>query len=105
MSAIISADTMTAFLTEMDRAEKKHGDGYMGNITGRHSDVLVLREAIITGSLARHVCDRETPGPFDVLMEEAGELAADISQGRDIRSELTQVAAMALAWLEVVTDD
>jgi NTP pyrophosphatase (non-canonical NTP hydrolase) len=37
-----------------------------------------------------------------ILMEEAGELAKDIIEGKNPKKELVQVAAVALAWLEAI---
>ena len=37
-----------------------------------------------------------------VLMEEAGEVARAILDGHDLRAELVQVAAVAVAWLEAI---
>ena len=35
-----------------------------------------------------------------ILVEEVGEVAKDMQEGRDPRLEITQVAAVAVAWLE-----
>jgi NTP pyrophosphatase (non-canonical NTP hydrolase) len=39
-----------------------------------------------------------------VLTEEAGEVARAVLDGADVRSELVQVAAVAVAWLEGLSE-
>lgn len=99
----IHVATIQEVTAECGRAAAKHGDGYMGNIAHKPSNTLTLVQTGIAGSLARVACDGGYAGPLDVLVEEIGELAEDIANGRDIRAELTQVAAMALAWLEAIS--
>lgn len=37
-----------------------------------------------------------------ILTEEVGEVARDLQERRDVRRELVQVAAVAVAWLEAL---
>ena len=91
-------------LCEMEAAERKHGERFMGNLpeqvpgsTGAES----LRFASAVGGLAKFGCEHKAGARFDVLMEEVGEVADAILDGVDPTAELTQVAAMVLAWLDV----
>lgn len=97
--------TLIEVAQEIERAREKHGSEFVGAIADRKSNLNVLEEARFAGKWARECCDQPhiVTGPFDVLMEEVGELADDIINGRDIQAELTQVVAVSLAWLEAIS--
>ena len=96
---------LRATLLEMRGAEKKHGHAYMGNMPEdpKMNRTVVLKKASSAGATARVFCDGSghEAGRFSVLMEEVGEVADAILAGQDPTEELIQVAAMALAWLDV----
>lgn len=96
---------LRATLLEMRSAAKKHGHAYMGNMPEdpKKNRTVVLKKASSTGKTARFFCDTAgaQAGRFSVLMEEVGEVADAILVGQDPTEELIQVAAMALAWLDV----
>lgn len=90
-------------LCEMEAAERKHGANYMGSLTRDvPEDREILEDLVATGREAK--LDLEESGDLcrtNVFAEEVGELAEDLLAGKDITAELVQVAAMALAWLDV----
>lgn len=55
-----------------------------------------------TGALAHIASRADCPNDLRLaaLMEEVGEVARAYHDGKDLRNELTQVAAVAVAWLE-----
>jgi hypothetical protein len=103
---------LRAALVEMRHAEKKHGDLYMGNLADVEPRLYpaLLRQVRNAGEAARLLCDSKTirgmrkVPKIAVLMEEVGEAADAILRGENPTEELLQVAAMALAWLDVDYD-
>lgn len=78
MTTRAQADIFIAIIDERNRQDKKHGEGSMRRCTDN------IRLAIVT--------------------EEVGEVARAIIEGdgENLREELVQVAACAVAWLEAI---
>jgi hypothetical protein len=99
-------NALRAVFAEMQSAKAKHGDNYMGNLKVDAPDgdrgCAFLEDVIALGREAKFLIEEMGDNSrFLVLLEEIGELAEDIHAGRDCTDELTQCAAMPLAWLGV----
>lgn len=99
-----SKELLQEVLAEMNRARELHDENYMGNLRQVAYDYSwTLDKAVDAGEAARKRME-DSEGPpckSDVLMEEVGELMADLKNGFEAKHELIQVAAMCLAWLGI----
>lgn len=69
----------------------------------------ILREVRVERERQELLRDAGTIGPVDtdgqrlaVLVEEVGEVARAMNDGKGLREELIQVAAVAVAWVEAI---
>lgn len=97
-------NALSAVFAEIRRARDLHGEVFMGNLKRVHNDDWTMDLVIEAGDKARKRLEDGDLSKFDVLLEEVGELAMDLSNGHEATEELIHVAAMALAWLGVEPD-
>ena len=100
----MKATPMWEVFAEMRRAKVKHGPRYVTALPafGRSGAMFhMLTKLKGADRAARAVCDGDAPCQLAVLIEEVCEVADAFDRGLDPRSELVQVAAMALAMLGV----
>lgn len=95
-------ETLFAVATEMERAEKLHGENFMGKVAKViPNNAYLLHDLAGLGRVARRCMERDGDiCRVNILLEELGELAEALLTGdREAqREELIQVNAMTLAW-------